>query len=95
MKLSNLTSAQVYLLTRLETAPIATPTDSYCTDRNDNGIIKGCFNSSTLKALETKGYIIVVKFGGIWGDQVRLAWNIEKADKDFPHSLTYLPTTTE
>ena len=69
---NKLTPAQVLLLQRLETAPAAQADDSYCTDRNDNGIIKGCFNSATLKALAKKGLITVIKFGGAFGDQVRL-----------------------
>lgn len=83
MKLS---AAQTYLLQRLETAPAAKADDSYCTDRNDNGIIKGCFNSSTLKALEKKGLIIILKDGGRFGDQVRLVSKTSKESTDMKNT---------
>jgi len=46
--------------------------DTHIIRENDNVFINGNWNSTTLKALERKGFIDIVKIGGWWNDIVTL-----------------------
>ena len=68
-----LSEAQYNTLNDMKNAPLYDGSQQWCdTYVRCDGIINGNWNTNTLKALERKGVITIIKVGDWWNDEVKL-----------------------